>query len=88
MWMSRPVAARLRAMGFEQPVELDALPGKWWSIAVDLAALGKASEPGCGFAQTLASTESIAGYYYMYWREILDGPFDCAEDAEVVGASS
>jgi hypothetical protein len=82
IWMSRPVAARLRALGFEQPVMLDALPGKWWSIPVDLAALGRTSEPGCGFAKTMATTEAIAGCCSTYWREIAAGPFDCAEDGE------
>lgn len=82
IWMSRPVAARLRALGFEQPVELDALPGKWWALWADLAALGKVSEPGCGFALTVATTEEIAAHYWMYWREIEAGPFDSAEEGE------
>jgi hypothetical protein len=84
VWMSSGVAARLRALGLEQPVELGALPGKWWSILADLAALGTVSEPGCGFGQTMASTESIVSHYTMYWGEIVAGPFDRAEDAEAV----
>ena len=84
VWMSSPVAVRLRALGFEQPVQLDALPGKWWSIRADLAALGFVSEPGCGFARTTASTEAIAGHFCLYWRDIQAGPFDCAEDSGAV----
>lgn len=82
VWMSRPVAARLRALGFEQPVMLDALPGRWWGILVDLAALGRTSEPGCGFAKTMASTEAIAGCYSAYWCQIAAGPFDSADEGE------
>lgn len=84
VWMSRPVAARLRALGFEQPVELDSLPGKWWSILVDLEALDMASEPGCGFGRTMATTEVVANYHSMYWTEIAAGPFDQFEDAAAV----
>jgi hypothetical protein len=84
VWMSAAVAARLRALGFEQPVELEALPGKWWSILADLAALGTVSEPGCGFGRIMATTESIENHYIGYWREIVAGPFEHAEDSEAV----
>lgn len=86
--MPSPVAVRLRALGFEQPVVLDELPGKWWSIHADLAALGRASEPGCGCAQTMASTEAINGHYGAYWMEILGGPFDAAEEGDAVYLAS
>lgn len=84
VWMTSAVAARLRALGFEQPVVLGSLPGKWWSIHADLAALDVTREPGCGFAQTMASSEAIAGHFALYWREILAGPFDAAEDGQAV----
>lgn len=84
VWMTAAVAARLRALGFEQPVELDALPGQWWSILADLAALGTVSEPGCGFGRTMASTESIASHYGLYWLEIVAGPFSSEADSEAV----
>lgn len=84
VWMSAAVAARLRALGFEQPVELDALPGQWWSILADLAALGTVSDPGCGFGRTMASTEAIASHHALYWREIVAGPFERADDSQAV----
>jgi len=82
VWMPSTVAARLRALGFEQPVVLDKLPGRWWSIHADLAALGRASEPGCGYTRTVAPTEAINGHFGAYWEEILDGPFDSEEAAQ------
>ncbi len=84
VWMSAAVAARLRALGFEQPVELDALPGQWWSILADLAALGTVSEPSCGFGPTMACTEAIASHYCLYWLEIVAGPFERADDSQAV----
>jgi hypothetical protein len=81
VWMPAAVAARLRALGFEQPVVLDRLPGMWWSIHADLAALDRASEPGCGYAKAVASTEAISGHFSAYWMEMLDGPFDNEEAA-------
>lgn len=80
--MPPAVAARLRALGFEQPVVLERLPGKWWLIHADLAALGSASEPGCGYTRTVASTEAINGHFGAHWVEILDGPFDSKEAAQ------
>lgn len=88
IWMSASVAARLRALGYEQPVELVALPGLWWSIRADLAALGTTTEPGCGFGQVMATSESIAGHYSLYWREIVAGPFERAEDYQAENPTS
>lgn len=82
------MAARLRTLGFEQPVVLEKLPGKWWSIQADLAALGRTSEPGCGYARTVASTEAINGHFGAYWLEILGGPFETAEDGDAVYLAS
>lgn len=84
VWMSRPVAARLLALGFEQPVELDSLPGRWWSVLVDLHTLDRAGEPGCGYARAVESTETVAAYFSMGWLRIDAGPFDDANDAEAV----
>jgi hypothetical protein len=82
VWMSNPVAAHLRTLGFSQRVPLDALPNKWWSIAVDVAALESNIEPGCGYRRTVASSEAIGAHHAMYWCEIAGGPFDRAEDAD------
>jgi hypothetical protein len=84
VWMSRPVAARLLKLGFEQPVELDSLPGRWWSILVDLYTLDEVSEPGCGFRRAVANTETVAAYFGMGWLRIDAGPFDSANEAEAV----
>lgn len=84
IWMSRPVAARLLKLGFEQPVELDSLPGRWWSILVDLYTLDEVSEPGCGFRRAVANTETVAAYFGMGWLRIDAGPFDSANEAEAV----
>lgn len=88
VWIPPSVASRLRTLGLEQPIALDDLPGKWWLIHADLAALGKVSEPGCGYAQTIASTEDIGGHYGNYWMEILGGPFEAAEDGDAVYLAS
>ncbi len=88
VWMAAAVGARLRALGYEQPVELDALAGRWWSIRADLAALGSTSEPGCGYGQTMATTESIAQHFSLYWLEIIAGPFERGDDHSAVYLAS
>lgn len=88
IWMGQPVASRLRALGYEQPVELELLPGHWWSIRADLAALGSSVEPGSGFGQTAASSEAIAGHFSRYWLDVVAGPFGRPEDREAVYLAS
>ncbi|MBN8491069.1 MAG: hypothetical protein J0M00_06530 [Burkholderiales bacterium] len=79
--MSEPVVRRLALLGHAQPVLLSALPGKWWSINVDLAALDEANEPGCGYRCIDATSEAIGANHALYWCEIVAGPFDQEADA-------
>ena len=84
VWMSDPVAAHLRTLGFNQPVPLDELSNKWWSIAVDVAAMASDREPGCGYCRTVTSSEAIGAHHAMFWCEIEGGPFDSADDAQAL----
>lgn len=84
VWMRAPIQKRLSDLHYDQPVSLDKLAGKWWSIHTDLATLGRAVEPGCSHTKTVASTESIAGHFAQFWVEIVAGPFESADEGSSV----
>jgi len=77
--MSRAVARKLAEMGLLEPVSLNALPNRWWTVHVDAAEEGLCSEFGCAFVKrTLSSTElAKCGF------EVIDGPFTAWETPDV-----
>jgi hypothetical protein len=77
--MSSTVACRLVEMGLLEPVSLNALPNRWWTVHVDAAEEGLCSEFGGAFVRrTLSSTElARCGF------EVIDGPFKAWETPDV-----
>lgn len=80
--MSPTVATALAAAGLHEPVSIRRLPGKWWRLYVDLAALGLVAEPGCGMTEVVASSEELHHRFIGYYKEIIAGPFDSEEEAD------
>ncbi len=86
--MNEAVARRLHSIGFTAPIAIDALPGKWWTLNVDLAALDEAWETGCATQQVDATTEQIESHYVLYYCEVVAGPFNQPDAVEATYLAS
>lgn len=78
--MSGTVASRLAAMGFEQPVDLDLLPEKWWVLKVDAAVMDDRLECGGAMVTVEATTSAIVHRFDGYFCEVVGGPFETQAD--------
>ncbi len=80
--MSLTVALRLAEMGLREPVSLQELPNRWWTVNIDAAELGLTSEYGEAFVSRILSTEELAERGF----EVLEGPFRAWENKKVAEA--
>lgn len=78
--MSGAVANRLAAIGFEQPVDVDLLPEKWWVLRVDAAAMDDQLECGGAMVTVEATTTAIVHRFDGYFCEVVGGPFETQAD--------
>lgn len=78
--MSSTVAIRLAAQGFQDPVDLDTIPGRFWILNIDANAMDERFEPGGVSMKIEARTSEIPFRSSMHFCEVIGGPFKTTDE--------